>query len=63
MAKAKIIVMPRTRIDTPDGPLYTTDVDGVMVHGGQPLTDEGKTAIRAVIAAAHRHLEKIKGSA
>lgn len=56
----KVIVKPMTRIETPDGPLYTTDVDGVIVHGGAPMTPEGKKAISAILAAAYKHLAKIK---
>lgn len=56
----KVIVKPQARIETPDGPLYATDVDGVRVHGSKPMTPKGREAIAAIIEAARRHLEKIK---
>lgn len=55
-----IIVKPLGRIDTADGPLYATEVDGVMVHGGKPMTPEGRDAIAAVIGAAKRYLSKMR---
>src|SRR6185437_15920074 len=33
-----------------------TNVDGVIVHGDKPLTEEGREAIRALIAAATKKL-------
>ena len=60
---SKVVIKPLARIETPDGPLYATDVDGHRVHGGKPMTPEGREAIRAVIEAAYAHLAKVKQKA
>lgn len=52
----RVVVKPLVRTETPAGPLYATDVDGVRVHGGEPMTSEGREAIRAIIAAAKKYL-------
>lgn len=55
-----VIIKPMAKIETPDGPLYVTDVGGVNVHGGKPMTQEGREAISAIIAAATRYLTKYR---
>lgn len=49
-----VIVKPEGRIDTAEGPLYTTFVDGAAVHGQRPLTIEERDALVAIIDAAKR---------
>lgn len=53
-----VIIKPLGKIETPDGPIYVTDVDGVNVHGGKPMTQEGREAISGIIEAATRYLTK-----
>lgn len=55
---SNVIKKPLVRTDTPDGPLYATEVDGVVVHGGKALTMDEHGALRAIVAAAKRHLAK-----
>lgn len=55
----KVIVKPLARIETAEGPLYATEVDGVVVHGDKPMTAEGKIEAQKIIEAARRHLEKM----
>lgn len=48
------------KIDTPDGPLHSTVVDGCVVHGSAPLSEAGREAVGAVIRAARLQLPPLK---
>ena len=51
-----IVKKPLARIEAPDGPIYATEVDGVVVHGGKPVTPESEAAIREIIKAARKYI-------
>jgi len=53
-----VILKPLTKIETPDGPLYATEIDGTIVHGQKPMTEEGAEAVRALFAAITRGFQK-----
>lgn len=52
-----IIVKPDARIETADGPICVTNVNGVRVHGAKPLTPEMTAALEKVIEAVRHKIE------
>ncbi len=48
--------MCSVKIDTAEGPLFVETIDGVLVHGREPLTDKGRSAMAKVIAAAREKM-------
>lgn len=53
-----VIKKPVGRLNTVEGPLYVTDVDGAVVHGGKAMTAEQYAGVQKIVAAAKRYMER-----
>lgn len=52
----EVVKKPVAILDTPEGRLFATEVDGAIVHGCKPLSLESEAAMREIIKAVKKKL-------
>lgn len=51
-----VVRLPKAIVQSPDGPIFVTEADRVIVHGRKPIDVGTREALQIIIAAARKKI-------